>query len=98
MVRRMYRIPWIAALLVAGCNGSDDGEDDGAQPIEDYACFQLAAGELVDFSEVREEARTITVGREPWRVNVIENTVGYLAFETSGATDLVLLVDFVRSV
>lgn len=85
------RLSWIAALLV-GCDGK--AEEEVLEPVEPYACVHIADGELVDFAEVREEANTITVGREPWRVIIVQATVGYVAFETSGDTDLVLLLDY----
>lgn len=98
MVRAMYRNTWIVAVVAAGCNGGGDDDGAGAEPVETYACLHIAEGSLLDFSQDRAAAESITVGREPWRVNVIQNEVGYVAFETSGAADLVLLLDFVRAV
>ena len=93
----MSRIGLGAAVLV-GCGGGGSKDEAEVEPVESYACVHIAEGGLVDFSPVREEAESITVGRDPWRVNVIQDEVGYVAFETSGPADLVLQLDFARAV
>src|SRR5688572_24003924 len=94
MVRAMRRM--LAVAVLVGCKGGDDGEE-AVEPVEEYACVHIAEGQLTDFAEVREEARTITVGREPWRINILQDTVGYVAFD-SPAADLVLQLDYAGAV
>lgn len=93
----MFRLGFGAAVLV-GCSGGDDDDGAEAEPVESYACVHIAEGGLVDFAPVREDAESITVGRDPWRVNVIQDQVGYVAFETSAPSELVLQLDFARAV
>jgi hypothetical protein len=81
----------VGAAVLVGCGGEGDGGDD--QPLEEYACTQLATGELIDAVPDRAEARTLTIGRGAYRVNLIRDTVGYVAFETEGPADLTLVVD-----
>jgi hypothetical protein len=94
MVRAMRKI-----LILGGLSGCAGGEKDGDEgvPIEEYACLHIAEGEIVDVALAREEARTIEVGREPYRVNLYPEEAGYVAFE-SPAQELVLLLDFAGAV
>jgi hypothetical protein len=80
------------ALGLAACNGGDDDTQGTDEPIESYACTQIAVGDILDVSAVREEARSLTVGRTPYRVNLLTGVPGFVAFETDGATDLTLLL------
>lgn len=96
----MSRTQFRAFLLfpLVACSGDDNSDDTAAEPVESYACVHIAEGGLVDFAPDRAEAGSITVGREPWRVNVIRDTVGFVAFGTDAPVDLVLQLDFARAV
>jgi hypothetical protein len=87
----MTRTNLIAFLLVSACGTGQDGE--AVEPIEDYACVHIVQGDIVDAATDRADATTIEVGRDPYRVNLPPGEAGFVRFE-SGATDLVLLLDF----
>lgn len=83
----------LLAATIAGCSGGE-GDAPVEEPIESYACVHVAEGDLVDVALVREEAESITVGREPYRVILVPGETGYVAFDTAAAADLVLLLDY----
>ena len=87
----MKTIPWFLVLVACGANGKDDEE---VEPIEVYGCVHIAEGDILDVAATREDARAITVGRSPYRVNLLPSVAGYVSFEPDGADDLTLLVDF----
>ena len=82
------------ALVTSACSagGGDDGEGSEQQTAE-YACLHVAEGTIVDVSGERESARTITLGREPYRVNLLPDVPGFLRIDAGTATDVVVLVD-----
>jgi hypothetical protein len=83
---------WLVAFGAVACSG--DEETPGQDPVEVYACVHIAEGEITDVAPTREEARTIAVGRDPYRVNLYPGEAGYLGFETAGPAELVLQLDF----
>jgi len=83
------RIALLAFL--AGCSGGDDDGD--TTPIEEYACVHIVEGDIVDAAASREAAPEITPGRSPYRVNLAQDTIGFLKFRSDGGP-LVLLTDF----
>ena len=87
----MKLLPLPLALLAA-CAGDDQG--DLPPPIEEYACVHIVEGDILDVSASREDAPEIAVGREPYRVNLLQDVPGYVRF-TSDGSPLVLLTDFV---
>lgn len=91
---------WVAVAVGAvACNGDGDTDPTGTEePFAEWACTQIATGEIVDVAASREEARTIEVGRQPYRVNLLPGTAGYLAFSTASAADLTLVLDFAGAV
>jgi hypothetical protein len=94
MLPAMRKILMVCGL--SGCAGGD--KDEGEEvPIEEYACLHIAEGEIVDMALSKEEARTLEVGRTPYRVNMYSEEVGYVAFD-SPAQQLVLLMDFAGAV
>ena len=81
-------------LLLAfavGCSG--DEEDGDTTPIEEYACVHIVEGDIVDVAASRDLASEITPGRAPYRVNLLQDQVGFLRFQADGGP-LVLLTDF----
>jgi hypothetical protein len=89
-MRKILQILLLGVL--PGCEGGGK-EDGGEVPIEEYACLHIAEGEILDVALTRDEARSIEVGRTPYRVNLYPEEAGYVAFESEGE-DLVLLMDF----
>lgn len=88
----MARWSWMAAVGLAACGKDGDGTGDET-PIEEYACTQIAVGDIVDVAATREEAREIDVGRSPWRVNLLPGQAGYVRFSPPGG-ELTLIADF----
>lgn len=85
----------LLCLPAFACNSSS--EEEAAPPIEEYACLHIAEGDIIDVSLDRTSAKTIEVGREPYRVNLYPNEAGFVAFDRA-ARDLVLLLDFAGAV
>lgn len=81
----------VLGVLAGGCGG---GAGAAGEPVEHYACVHIAEGEILDVATTREDADTIELGRAPYRVNLYPGVAGYLRFQTSGPTDLVLLLDY----
>ena len=98
MFMRTFRptIPLITACAVA-CAGGGDGSEE-TDPLETYACLNVADGDLIDVALTREEAPTITIGRDPYIVNLYPEQAGFLKFDVAAATTLVLQTDFVGAV
>ena len=90
---RTYLSPTaIAAFLpLVACSGP---EEEPTEPTAEYACLHVAEGTIVDVAPDRASASTIDVGREPYRVNLVSGVAGYLAFDLTASTDLVLLADW----
>jgi hypothetical protein len=93
MARAVGHGVWVAALA-AGCDGGDGDGTGTDEPLELYACTQIATGEVVDVAATREEARSIEVGRTPWRVNLLPGVAGFVGFETEGAAELTLVLNY----
>jgi hypothetical protein len=88
-----------AAALAVACSGDDGTDPTGTdEPFADWACTQIATGEIVDVAASREEAGTIEVGRHAYRVNLLPGTAGFVGFSTAGAADLTLALDFAGAV
>ncbi|MEQ1564002.1 MAG: hypothetical protein ABMA64_00065 [Myxococcota bacterium] len=87
---------WVSGLAALVACGRSEGDD--APPVEAYACLHIAEGTILDVADSREEADTIAVGRDPYRVNVMPGVAGYVRFETDAPSDLVLLLDFAGAV
>lgn len=84
----------LACLCAAGCAGDGGGESEAEDSLETYACLHVAEGSILDVGQTREDAPTITIGRDPYRVNLYSGEAGYLRFETQGPEELVLQTDF----
>jgi hypothetical protein len=78
-------------LLAAACAGDEATGD--PTPIEEHACVHIVEGDILDVSPTRDDAPEITVGREPYRVNLLQGAPGFLRFTSDGAP-LVLITDF----
>lgn len=92
----MNRFRWVALVGLVAC-GKDGGTTGDETPIEEFACTQIASGEIVDVAATREEAREIEVGRTPWRVNLLPGQAGYVSFAAPGG-ELTLVLDFAGAV
>ncbi|MEZ4237621.1 MAG: hypothetical protein R3F59_16035 [Myxococcota bacterium] len=93
------RAPFLLAIsaLLTACDGGK-GDETAEPSLEEYACLHIAEGSVVDVALDRADAHTIDVGRAPYRVNLYPGEAGYLQFETAGAADLTLLLDFAGAV
>lgn len=89
-----YRTIGSLAALTA-CGGAEEPTE---EPVESYACVHVNEGDVLDVALDRAEAREITVGRDPYRINLFPGEAGYVAFSTPGPASLVALVDFVGAV
>ena len=78
-------------LLLCACDGGEEPAPE--QPTAEYGCLHVAEGTIVDVSADRQAARTITAGRDPYRVNLLPNEPGFLKLELGSPTDLVVLLD-----
>jgi hypothetical protein len=95
---KFARVLTLPVLAAGGCSGEGDAEAEQEPPVEEYACLHIAEGQIVDVSLERADARTITVGREPYRVNLYPGEAGFLRFEAGAAAELVLVLDHPGSV
>ncbi|MEQ1507939.1 MAG: hypothetical protein ABMB14_37270 [Myxococcota bacterium] len=96
MVRAIGVVWFAAGAGGVGCAG--DAEEAEPEPVETYACVHVADGDLVDVSHDRAASESIAVGREPYRMILVPDEAGYVAFSTAGPADLVLQLDFAAAV
>lgn len=88
---------WASVLAAAGlaaCGGDDTGPGGEDEPLEQYACTQLAVGDILDVSASREDARELKVGRTPYRINLLPGVAGFVAFTGPAGADLTLVANY----
>ncbi len=84
---------WLALLSTASCSGAEEGEPEVS--TAEYGCLHVAEGTILDVSPERTTARTIELGREPYRINLLPDEPGFVRVDTQRATDVVVLLDHV---
>ncbi|MCB9685610.1 MAG: hypothetical protein H6738_10650 [Alphaproteobacteria bacterium] len=78
---------------VACGGGGDDGGTTALEPIETWACVHVAEGAIVDASTTRADAGSISPGRSPYRVNIVQAETNYVAFDVTSGGTWTLLAD-----
>lgn len=82
-----------SALLLTTAACTEEPEPEAPSTAE-YGCLHIAEGALADVSPERQAATTLTLGREPYRINMLPDVPGFVGLELAQETPVVVLVDF----
>ena len=78
-------------ILAAACSGEPEVAEISTA---EYGCLHIAEGQLADVSTERSAAVTLSLGRDPYRINMLPDVPGFVALELGAETPVVVLTDF----